>query len=130
MRPSVQVLVLDRQYRYPTISSYRSRSQRPIFVQTDTTCMSVFQLHTKAYQFLKIIHGSVVMSSCRWWTKAHLGPFSVGIWCQTDIVSTSMRHDHVAPTPVGRHFYVICPLRLFMAMVILFSASVLHKKGD
>ena len=33
-----------------------------------------------------------------------------GIWCQNDVVSTSMRRQHVASTFVRRHFYVMCPL--------------------
>ena len=34
----------------------------------------------------------------------------VGIWCQNDVVSTSMQHHHVASTLIRRHFYVMCPL--------------------
>ena len=34
----------------------------------------------------------------------------VGIWCQNDVVSTSMRRHHVASTLIRRHFYVMCPL--------------------
>ena len=34
----------------------------------------------------------------------------VGIWCQNDVVSTSMRRDDVASTLIRRHFYVMCPL--------------------
>ena len=34
----------------------------------------------------------------------------VGIWCQNDVVSTSMRRDHVASTLIRRHFHTICPL--------------------
>ena len=34
-----------------------------------------------------------------------------GIWCQTDVVSTSMRRHDVASTSVRRLFYVMCPLR-------------------
>ena len=33
-----------------------------------------------------------------------------GIWCQNEVVSTSMRRDHVASTLTRRHFYVMCPL--------------------
>ena len=36
--------------------------------------------------------------------------YPAGIWCQNDVVSTSMRRDHVASTLIRRHFYVICPL--------------------
>ena len=38
----------------------------------------------------------------------------VGIWCQTDVVSTSMRRHHVASTLIRRHFHVMCSLGLFM----------------
>ena len=34
----------------------------------------------------------------------------VGIWCQNDVVSTSMRRDHVASTLIRRHFHTKCPL--------------------
>ena len=36
----------------------------------------------------------------------------VGIWCQNDVVSTSMRRHDVASTLIRRHFYVMCPLGL------------------
>ena len=34
----------------------------------------------------------------------------VGLWCQNDVVSTSMRRHHVASTLTRRHYYVMCPL--------------------
>ena len=34
----------------------------------------------------------------------------VGIWCQIDVVSTSMRRLHVESTLIRCHFYVMCPL--------------------
>ena len=40
-------------------------------------------------------------------------PDAVGIWCQNDVISTSMR-SHVASTLMQRHFHVMCPLGLFM----------------
>ena len=36
--------------------------------------------------------------------------FPVGIWCQNDVVLSSMRRNHVASTITRRHFYVMCPL--------------------
>ena len=36
--------------------------------------------------------------------------FPLGIWCQNDVVSTSMRRNHVASTLVRRHLYFMCPL--------------------
>ena len=33
-----------------------------------------------------------------------------GIQHQNDVVSTSMRRDHVASTLIRRHFNVVCPL--------------------
>ena len=33
-----------------------------------------------------------------------------GIWCQNDVVSTSMRRNHVASTLIRRHFRTKCPL--------------------
>ena len=35
---------------------------------------------------------------------------SVGIWCQKDVVSTSIQRNYVASTLIWRHFYVMCPL--------------------
>ena len=32
------------------------------------------------------------------------------IWCENDVVLTSMRRDHVASTLIQRHFGTKCPL--------------------
>ena len=34
----------------------------------------------------------------------------MGIWCQNDVVLTSMRRDDVASTSIQRHFDTKCPL--------------------
>ena len=34
----------------------------------------------------------------------------VGIWCNNDVVLTSMRRDYVASTLIRRHFGTKCPL--------------------
>ena len=47
----------------------------------------------------------------RWCNVSPLDP--VGIWCQNDVISTSVR-NHVASTLIRRHFHVMCPLGLFM----------------
>ena len=39
--------------------------------------------------------------------------YPVGILCQNDVVSTSMRRDHVASTLIRRHFHTKCPLGTF-----------------
>ena len=36
--------------------------------------------------------------------------FPAGIWCQNDVVSMSMRRNHVASTLIRRHFRTKCPL--------------------
>ena len=36
-----------------------------------------------------------------------------GIWCENDVVSTSMRRDYVASTLIRRHFDTKCPLGSF-----------------
>ena len=36
--------------------------------------------------------------------------FPVDIWCQNNVVSTSLRRNNVASTLIRRHFYVMCPL--------------------
>ena len=38
------------------------------------------------------------------------GACPVGIWCQNDVVLTSMRRDDVASTSIQRHFDTKCPL--------------------
>ena len=40
----------------------------------------------------------------------HLWSYPVRIWCQNDVVSTSMRRGNVASTLIRCHFYVMCPL--------------------
>ena len=35
---------------------------------------------------------------------------SAGIWCENDVVLTSMRRDYVASTLIRRHFDTKCPL--------------------
>ena len=42
--------------------------------------------------------------------KMHAHNHPVGIWCQNDVVSTSMRRNHVASTLIRRHFCTKCPL--------------------
>ena len=41
-----------------------------------------------------------------------IAPYAVpvGIRCQNDVVSTSMRRHHVASPLIRRHFHVMCPL--------------------
>ena len=41
------------------------------------------------------------------------GSIPVGIWCQNDVVLTSMRRDDVASTSIQRHFDTKCPLGFF-----------------
>ena len=45
--------------------------------------------------------------------------FPVCIWCQNDVVSTSMRRHHVVSTFIRRHFYVKCRLGLKLLPVQL-----------
>ena len=40
----------------------------------------------------------------------HFGFSPAGIWCQNDVVLTSMRRDDVASTLIRRHFHTKCPL--------------------
>ena len=35
---------------------------------------------------------------------------TAGIWCENDVVLTSMRRDDVASTLIRRHFLTKCPL--------------------
>ena len=39
-----------------------------------------------------------------------LDPYPAGTQHQNDVVSTSMRRDHVASTLIRRHFNIVCPL--------------------
>ena len=36
-----------------------------------------------------------------------------GLWCQNDVVLTSMRRNHVASTLIRRHFHTKCPMGSF-----------------
>ena len=47
--------------------------------------------------------------------------FPVDIWCQNDVVSTSMRRHHVASTLIRRHFLVMCPLGLFLMTRLVYE---------
>ena len=49
--------------------------------------------------------------------------FPVGIWCQNDVVSMSMRRDHVASTLIRRHFHTKCTLGYGYCMT-----AIPHKK--
>ena len=40
--------------------------------------------------------------------------FPADIWCENNVVSTSMRRDHVASTLIQRHFGTKCPLGSFL----------------
>ena len=44
---------------------------------------------------------------------------------QNDVVSTSMRRDHVASTLIRRHFNVVCPLGI-IALCVLFHCCFKH----
>ena len=41
------------------------------------------------------------------------GKAPAGIWCENDVVLTSMRRDYVASTLIRRHFRTKCPLGPF-----------------
>ena len=40
----------------------------------------------------------------------HMNMYPAGIWCENDVVLTSMRRDYVASTLIRRHFDTKCPL--------------------
>ena len=46
----------------------------------------------------------------------------MGIWCQNDVVSTSMRRYHVASTLIRRHFYVMCLLGIIITVTRIIYA--------
>ena len=54
----------------------------------------------------------------------------MGIWYQNDVVSTSIRRNHVAPTLIRRHFYAMCPLGTAIVAaiitIILFIYFIVH----
>ena len=52
----------------------------------------------------------LINSRCLYCSKYFMKLCPVGIWCQNDVVSTSMRRDHVASTLIRRHFNTKCPL--------------------
>ena len=51
----------------------------------------------------------------------------MGIWCQNDVVSTSMRRHHVASTLIRRHFHVMCPLgEMYAGTLLYYQCRVLQ----
>ena len=53
-------------------------------------------------------------------------PYPAGIWCQNDVVLTSMRRDDVASTLIRCHFGTKCPLGILSPMrqgLFLFSGA-------
>ena len=54
--------------------------------------------------------------------KKHLGisvkGIPTGIWCQNDVVFTSMRRHHVASTLIRRHFRSKCPLGCYLQGIL------------
>ena len=40
----------------------------------------------------------------------------MGIWCENDVVLTSMRRDYVASTLIRRHFGTKCPLGMIVSI--------------
>ena len=44
--------------------------------------------------------------------------YPADIWCQNDVVSMSMRRDHVASTLIRCHFYDMCTLGYVYGMII------------
>ena len=47
----------------------------------------------------------------------------VGTQYQKDVVSTSMRRDHVASTLIRLHFNVVCPLGLYQCLSSLITLN-------
>ena len=43
----------------------------------------------------------------------------MGIWCENDVVLTSMRRDYVASTLIRRHFGTKCPLGRVLSALLL-----------
>ena len=43
--------------------------------------------------------------------------YPAGIWCENDVVLTSMRRDYVASTFIRRHFDTKCPMGIVASMV-------------
>ena len=49
-----------------------------------------------------------------------------GIWCENDVVLTSMRRDYVASTLIRRHFDTKCPLGVFARLISTFGSYTVY----
>ena len=58
------------------------------------------------------------------------GNYPVGIWCQNDVVSTSMRRDHVASTLIRRHFNTKYPLGTVNGSHTFGTMKICSRQGD
>ena len=69
---------------------------------------ALYYSHTK----VKTVKRHLQLTSKEKFTSHSLRIYNhhVGIWRQNDVVSMSMRRDHVVSTLIRRHFYVMCPL--------------------
>ena len=71
----------------------RTRENTDVFITLDD---NIYGIHSKRVNIL-YVHAGL-------WNKP------AGTQRQSDVVSTSMRRDHVASTLIRRHFNVVCPL--------------------
>ena len=52
-----------------------------------------------------------------------------GIWCENDVVLTSMRRDYVASTLIRRHFGTKCPLGYILLFLFMHFRFELYNEG-
>ena len=68
-------------------------------------------------------HAIVIIGTCTLILKK-VGLFPAGTQHQNDVVSTSMRRDHVASTLIRRHFNVVCLLCWVVKRIKVLTALV------
>ena len=74
------------------------------------------------FEFQNSLHFGVIGNS-----PLYQGINSVGMWCQNDVVSTSIRRHHVASTLIRRHFFAMCPLGTICNNIFFFQLCLLSE---
>ena len=74
------------------------------------------------------LYGCIAMPPSPFFKERHL--FPAGIWCQNDVVSTSMRRNYVASTLIRRHFRTKCPLGCYFLFASLDVKLLLNQEKE
>ena len=111
-------LIINNLHLISCFSNSLSKGLMEIHTVYRTICCFVCIIFVNEWIFLFKVKSTFIIWSCNWLPdsfclKVHLIPLTTipaGTQHQNDVVSTSMRRDHVASTLIRRHFNVVCPL--------------------